>query len=197
MPSEDTQHGGEMTHEPEKGEIVTISYAADLDREQVKEDIDEMHPDADYVNVRDRTTGRDVALRGTRPQIVCPKCGEEAYGLRSSGGERVYSHAGTDNCTVRDDDWEPPRGHPEEDVLLKTRAKRAIPHVVSFGIVMAIAWAVLSMLPSGAITINGETATFSPENFAVVALIFVALAALIAWAIHYAPGRVSGRGGRW
>lgn len=192
----ETRNSGGDVQLPDEREIFTVSYAADLDREQVKENIDEMHPDADYVNVRDRTTGRDVALRGTRPQIVCPKCGEEAYGLRSSGGERVYSHSGDDNCTVRDDDWEPPRGHPEEDVSVTVRLKRAVPHAVSLSLTLAIGWVLLEILPSFNMTVNGETATVDPGSVALPALAILALVTLFTFAIPYLPGTAGGRARR-
>lgn len=177
-----------------EGEIVRVTYTADVDRDRLEEYAEEHHPDADYVQIDDRVKGDGLLFHGERPGYICPECGRESHGIRHSGGTRVYSHGIDDNCEWQDPEWEPSEYHPDHPSNQKPRWLRWATTALSWTLPIVVIWGVLQLFPQTTMTINGETAPFPPNGIENLVIVLVAFAFIAYVAMKYAPGIAGGRG---
>ncbi|MCG1002879.1 MULTISPECIES: hypothetical protein [Halobacterium] len=94
MPEQDT------IPQDEDGELVRVSFTADLDRDRLDEWL-AANFNGEHVEVVAREDGEILETAGEDPTpFICPSCGEGSHGIRSSGDQRVYYHGSDDPCEV-------------------------------------------------------------------------------------------------
>lgn len=191
MTEQETDHVPQES--PDHGEIVRVMYTADLDRDNLEEYAEEHHPDADYVQVDDRVKTDTLLFHGDEPGYACPKCGREVYGVRRSGGTRVYSHGIDDKCEWQDPEWEPPEHHPDHPDNETSWWYDKLGTAIGLAIPLLIVAGVFHFMPETTLTLSDEPVVFPPDSLAPVVIVLALTVFMIYLALKYAPGMAGRR----
>lgn len=169
-----------------QAQSVISELPEEIDRDWAREQF----PDADYVEVRDRTQSSFLVGAGEEPYpMICPECGEGVYSGQTIGDGWYYRHVENDECEL---DSQRKLEERREEKRSERRRQGTINTLVSGAVVIVVAFAVFQFIPSTLMSVNGEPVTIDPSQMVVPAVVLVLFAMLIILALQWAPGHVGG-----